>query len=86
MACVYGMYRDSQEKCLKHFYKVCEYMRVGTKKYLLHFQKGFLLSIRTLLCLYNDVCEYGAKYVLTARLDQDCLENFFSRIRELGHF
>ena len=53
---------------------------------MLPFQKGFLTSIRSLLGLLTDLTPLKVKYILTARLNQDCLENVFSRIRGLGHF
>lgn len=43
-------------------------------------------SIRSLLGLFNDLRKYDVKYILTARLNQDCLENFFCLVRGLGHF
>uniref|UniRef100_T1IQE0 Transposable element P transposase n=1 Tax=Strigamia maritima TaxID=126957 RepID=T1IQE0_STRMM len=34
----------------------------------------------------QDVKALNGKYILTARLNQDCLENFFSRVRGIGQF
>ena len=43
---------------------------------------GILCSIYATRALYKDLVVQGPfKYLLTARLNQDCLENFFSRIR-----
>ncbi len=52
---------------------------------LLPFQKGFLVSIDAALELYDKIRnDYAAKFLLTSRINQDCLENFFSRIRYIG--
>ena len=63
-------------------------MRVGcqkTKRSMLPFQIGILQSITALKKLYTYLIEqYNIKYILTCKLTQDCLENFFSQIRSLG--
>lgn len=46
------------------------------------FQKGILMSITSLKLLRSKINEkFGFKYILTHRLNQDCLENFFCQIR-----
>lgn len=43
---------------------------------------GWKMDIRALLALWDDLStNHGIKFLLTARLNQDCIENFFSRIR-----
>ena len=60
-------------------------MTVEGNKSLLPFQKGFMMSIAALKGLYSQLQNhYGVKNILTARLNQDCLENLFSQIRGLG--
>ena len=45
-------------------------------------QIGIQCSINATRALHNDLVVHGQfKYLLTARVNQDCLENFFSRIR-----
>jgi hypothetical protein len=44
---------------------------------------GFLLTLNAILSLYSSL---NCKYILTARLNQDVLENFFSSIRQRGGF
>ncbi len=52
---------------------------------LLPFQKGWLISIDSALCLFEKLRgKYGAKFLMTSRLNQDNVENLFSRIRYLG--
>ena len=44
------------------------------------------MSIAAVKGLYQDLNErFGAKFLLTARLNQDYLENFFSQLRGLDH-
>jgi hypothetical protein len=57
---------------------------IGRRGYL-PFQRGFLLSIRSLQGLYSDLKQnFGIKYLLTSRLNQDSAENTFSQIRGIG--
>ncbi len=59
-------------------------MRVGKSNNLLPFT---VMSIESLYGVYRDFTKhYQWKYILTSRLNQDCLENFFSRIRRIGGF
>uniref|UniRef100_T1GLE8 Transposable element P transposase-like RNase H C-terminal domain-containing protein n=1 Tax=Megaselia scalaris TaxID=36166 RepID=T1GLE8_MEGSC len=49
------------------------------------FQKGIIMNCRTLPLLLEDMKKkYGAKYILTRRLNQDYLEAFFGQIRAMG--
>ncbi len=56
-----------------------------TRQTMLPCQKGLLMSVNSLKQLYFDLKEnYGVTYILTRRLNQDCLESLFSVIRGLG--
>lgn len=44
------------------------------------------MSICSVLGLKNDLKHYKVEYLLTSRLNQDCLENLFTQIRGLGHY
>lgn len=47
--------------------------------------KGGVFTISAVLQLYDDLTKnYGFKYLLTNRLNQDCIENPFSIIRGRG--
>jgi hypothetical protein len=60
-------------------------MRCIGKRNLKILQKGILTSIASLRCLRNDTNErYGLSYILTHKVNQDSLENFFSQIRTRG--
>ena len=49
--------------------------------------KGWQLSIKALLCLWDDVkSDSHVKYLCARKVSQDCLENFFSEIRSKGGF
>ena len=45
---------------------------------------GILTSIFNLKALFEDLQEEGFSYILTNRLSQDGLENFFSVVRAMG--
>lgn len=63
---------------------------VGKKTSLMQFQKGILLCNRSLLEMFAHIQNkysseaFDMKYILTRRLNQDILENFFSYIRSMG--
>ncbi|KAK9721166.1 hypothetical protein QE152_g21681 [Popillia japonica] len=81
----FGIDLDNQEKILDNISSTMEQMIVGKHKSLISFQKGIILSNRSLKELYKHCNkEYGVEYLLTRRLNQDVLENFFSYIRGMG--
>lgn len=61
-------------------------MRVVGKRNILPFQKGILISISSLLDLYEDQKAQCLKYIMTCRLTQDVLESFFGQLRGVGRF
>jgi hypothetical protein len=83
--CAYGMDLMEQNKTLDIAYQEFSSMVVGTRKSYCPFQKGLLMDIISLRGLFSDLSvERGALYIMTARLNQDYLENLFSQIRSLG--
>lgn len=68
-------------------YYTIETMKCFNKKQELQnclqiFQKGILMSITSLKDLRKQMNEsFDLKYILTHRLNQDCLENFFTQVR-----
>jgi hypothetical protein len=59
-------------------------MVVGTRKSYCQFQKRLLMEI-IFKAPFRDVSvDCGAQYIMTARPNQDYLENIFSQIRSLG--
>jgi len=82
----YGLALDAQDHVLDAMSVMLANTHAIGKKILLPFQKGFLLSIAATKGLFNDIrSRFGAHYFMTTRLNQDCLENFFSQVRGLGH-
>ena len=56
------------------------------RKSLLPFQLGFIQSINALKKLYEYISiNFEIRYILTYKLTQDSLENFFSQVRSQGH-
>jgi len=82
----YGTHLNIQNEILDSMHVTVAAMRIIRKKTLLPFQKGFLMSITAVKGLFASLqALYNAQYILTARLNQDCLENFFSQLRGIGH-
>lgn len=46
--------------------------------------KCFQITIMSIMSLWEDVQKEGCKELCTRRLNQDCLENFFGKIRQQG--
>lgn len=82
----FGVNLDRQHKVLQEMISVTNTMRVenSRRKGLYQFQKGILLSSQSLTGLYNMMHElFGIEYILTRKLNQDCLEHFFGCIRQM---
>ena len=73
---------NKQYTCLLEFTRLMRDSLAVGRRTLLPFQKGFIMSSNALRGLYSTVTrpEIGMKYVLTSRLNQDCVENFFSQV------
>lgn len=57
---------------------------IGTNRQIPSVQ-GWLMNISALQALWNDVSlKYDLQFLLTRRINQDCLENFFCCIRKAG--
>lgn len=82
----FGMFPEGQLNVINKFTSECLKMHVGKCKGLVPIPKGFLLSIRSLKSVYNYIEIRNIKYILTSKLNQDCLENLFLQLRGLGHF
>lgn len=51
----------------------------------LPYRNGYIMSIRSVLGCF-EYLKGNVQYVVTSKFNQDCLENLFSQIRELGLF
>lgn len=82
----FGVELASQQSVLDNMLHLINSVRVGKHKRLIPFQKGIILTSRSLKELYDYLkLNYSDfQYILTYRLNQDVLENFFSYIRGMG--
>jgi len=87
----YGVDLQKQNIILEQMDELVNNMRTPKRSTLLPFQKGILLSNHSLRQLLQHVKEkYSTDaltidYIITRRLNQDILENFFSYIRAIGN-
>lgn len=86
-----GVNWELQKKNLEKMLILAEGMVVGPSKAMKNgrrekvaFQKGIICSINAVFALWEELKEEGFKYLLTSKLNQDCIENFFSGVRALG--
>ena len=54
------------------------------RKEMVPFQKGIICSIQATLSLWKELQSEGFSYLLTSKLNQDCIENFFSTVCNMG--
>jgi hypothetical protein len=87
----FGMNFSEQKEILLKMRSAIGKMTVGLppatrKQALKPFQKGFLISITSLLGLFEDMNQspVNAKYILTRHLSQDYVESSFSNFRSIG--
>ena len=82
----YGLALEEQNFILKPMSDmVKDLFPLRQGKNLLPFQRGILQNNNALPLLLDYLRKtYGISYILTAKLNQDCLENFFSAIRAKG--
>lgn len=81
----FGKQLKEQEEFLVNVTNIMLNPLVPNKKAIHPFQKGIIISNNSLRQLHSYVQKkYGMSYILTHRLQQDILENFFSAIRRGG--
>lgn len=86
----YGIDLQKQNTILYEMTDLMHKIKIGEHKKLLLFQKGIIVSNNSLEQLFIYLKEkysdenFVMKYVITRRLNQDLLENFFSFIRATG--
>jgi len=81
----YGLHLERQNELLARMDKFILSMRVHGKQALMQFQKSILMTNFSLRNLYEDLkLHYNMQYIMTHRLNQDVLENFFSFMKEMG--
>lgn len=84
----YGLQLDQQNELLDKVNNVFRTMRCCNKNQLQIFQKGVLITNSSIKALLEDLKKRlpGIEYLLTHKVNQDCLENFFSHLRLKGGF
>lgn len=81
----YGQTREQQNEILNTMLEFMETMRCCGKNSLQLFQKGCIVSTKSLKFLLDDLRRsHNIDYILTHRLNQDALENLFSQLRTRG--
>lgn len=76
---------DLQNSILDKMTSTMSNLRVKGRKSLLPFQKGIIMTNTSLQLLFEDLKgRFDIKFILTNRLNQDVLENFFGAIRSKG--
>ena len=84
LGCGFGIHEDEQVSVLKKMEKLIMTMKINTKKSLLPFQKGILISIKAIQGLFEDLRQsFGINFIFSTHVNQDNLENLFSRLRAL---
>ena len=82
LRCGYGLKLSQQNVALDKMEQLISATRVGNHRALIPFQKGILMSIKSLRSLFPELAaRYDVSYLLTHRINQDCLESFFSQVR-----
>ena len=82
-----GIHEGEQMEALLAMQDLLSQMYFKTSKGNLgkkQFQAGIAVSIKSTIDLYNELKSQGVKYLLTTRINQDCLENLFSTVRFMG--
>ncbi len=85
LRCGLGLHWEQQKSILLEAWDVVYKLRARGHRIHMPWQKGFLISTRSLIELFEDMKErYGITYILTARTNQDGTENTFSVLRCMG--
>ena len=86
LECGFGVHLEEQTAVIQKMMKAVEKMRcLGKRAQNLPFQKGIMISSQSLLGLREALHKrYKVDFLLTSHLNQDCIENLFSRVRALG--
>ena len=85
LRCAFRINLTIQHQTLLHFMETFNRPLSVGKKCLLPYQKGIVICIKSLLDLFPYLQnKYGISYLLTSRLNQDIVENCFSKIRAMG--
>jgi hypothetical protein len=86
LSCGFRIHLEDQEKALSDMENLFQSSKVIGRKSKLPFQNGVLISIRSTRALFRHLVntEPDFKYLLLSHVNQDVIENKFSRIRGIG--
>ena len=65
---------DKMENIVRNMFFLTKTGKLGQKQ----FQSGIIVTIKSVRQLYRDLKSEGKHFLLTSRVNQDCLENTFS--------
>ena len=77
----YGNHLVEQNNALAKMEMLVLNLHWAGKRAKLPFEHGILANIRAIRDLRNDLLSEGFAYILTSRMNQDCVENSFSCLR-----
>ena len=86
----YGKKLSDQNKILDEVTSLIKKMKIGNHNKLIPFQRGIIMNNKSLKLLLPYLQKtiasepFKIQYLLTNRLNQDCLENLFSYLRAMG--
>ncbi len=81
LSCAFGIHYSEQLHALTKMETLIKTMKIKGKKTMLPFQKGILMSINAIKGLHEACSNQGLTFIMTTHVNQDNLENLFSRIR-----
>ena len=85
LGCAYGIHQKQQEDALMKMETLIKTMKINKKTKLLPFQKGILMSIKSIQSLFHVLnSSHNISFIFTSHVNQDNLENLFSRLRALN--
>lgn len=85
LSCGFGIHLEEQVKALEKMENLIKTMKIKNKSFMLPFQKGILISIKAIQGLYNVLhSSHGIEFLFSTHVNQDNLENLFSRLRALN--
>ncbi len=81
----YSVNLDIRSRCLEEFYAFVKDLRVVKHKKRMKWQNGMLQTTKSLMELYTKLqSSHSLEFLMSSRLNQDCLESMFSTIRYTG--
>lgn len=85
LSCGFGVHFEEQKQVLESMIEASLALKCDSRVKTAPFQRGIIISSKSLLGLFEELREKReVEFILTSHLNQDCLENFFSRIRAMG--